>query len=179
MNKRITTQSPEGWSWLGDTYWYVQERWLPALRYDSPENKLNWMVDQTVWHITGYRYGYFSGVAGVLVYPAGEGTADQGPRSRPVPMTLIGTVTPGGTVGLTFLPQSGSGQITSAPGRIVEMSNQRTFEMQMASGSGDPLTAHWAYMFQTHEGDLSWEHLPGTDLSVPKFLEGIEPPGWT
>lgn len=44
---------PSDWSWLADTYSYVPEESLPALRLDPSENTLAWVVDQTVWHITG------------------------------------------------------------------------------------------------------------------------------
>jgi hypothetical protein len=42
-------------SWLEGTYWYVPAADLPAMQYDATRNTLAWIVDQTVWHITGYR----------------------------------------------------------------------------------------------------------------------------
>jgi len=41
-------------SWLEGTYWYVPAADLPAMQYDAARNTLAWIVDQTVWHITGY-----------------------------------------------------------------------------------------------------------------------------
>lgn len=48
------TASPSDWSWLADSYWYVPVENLPALRFDESENALSWVVDQTVWHVTGF-----------------------------------------------------------------------------------------------------------------------------
>ncbi|MEN9867690.1 MAG: hypothetical protein RL748_3280, partial [Pseudomonadota bacterium] len=50
------------WAWLTDTYWYVRTPDLPALQLDPEDNLLSWLVDQTVWHISGYKNGYFWGV---------------------------------------------------------------------------------------------------------------------
>lgn len=165
------------WNWLRDTYWYVRDTWLPALQFDSSKNTVSWLVDQTVWHITGYRGGYFWGVTAALVYPAGEEAPAQGPGSHAKATTLIGTITPDGTVELTFVDISrGSSEPTVGLGHLVEKDGQRSFEMQMSSGTGDPLTAHWAYMMQTRKGEPSWEKLPGVALSVPEMLEGTNPP---
>lgn len=166
------------WGWLRDTYWYVKDRWLPALMFNSSQNTLTRMVDQTVWHITGYRDGYFWGVTAVLSYAAGDDVPTRGPRSNPSPFTLIGTVTPEGNIQITFVPSSSrSSEPTAGVGRIVEHEGQRTFEMQMSSmASNSRLVAHWAYMMQTHEGEPSWESLPGLGISVDEMLAGIDPP---
>jgi len=170
-------ENPTDWNWLRDTYWYVRETWLPALQFDSSNNTVSWLVDQTVWHVTGCRDGYLWGVSAALVYPAGEEAPTRGPRSHPNATTLIGTITPDGMVELTFVEVSGSSsEPTVGLGRLVEKAGQRSFEMQMSSGTGDPLTAHWAYMMQTREGEPSWEKLPGVGLSVPEMLAGIDPP---
>jgi len=170
-------ENPTDWNWLKDTYWYVQDTWLPALQFDASKNTISWLVDQTVWHITGYRDGYFWGVTAALVYTAGEEVPARGPRSHPNASTLIGTITPDGAVELTFVENSGrSSGPTVGVGRIVEKEGRRSFEMQMSTGTGDPLTAHWAYMMQTRKGEPSWEKLPGVGLSVPEMLGGIDPP---
>ena len=172
MHKRVMAHSPDGWEWLQETYWYIQDRWLPSLRYDAAQHKLNWQVYQSLWHIMGYRYGYFFGVATIMSYPAGQPIPANGENSNRVHMTLTGTINLAGTVELTFTPQTGNGEERISnrivmPGRIIEMNAQRTIEIQTTTGTGDSLSAHWAYMFQTHPGDDSWEQLPGTGMSVP------------
>ena len=122
------------WNWLRDTYWFVNDRWLPALMFNSPQNTLTRIVDQTVWHITGCRDAYFWGVRAVLSYTAGDDVPTRGPRSKPSPFTLIGTVTSEGTVQITFVPSSSrSSKPTVGVGRIVEHQGQPTFEMQMST----------------------------------------------
>src|SRR5215467_14517338 len=60
------------WSSLQDTYWYVPPASLPALQLDPDSGTLNWVIDQTVWHITGYREGYFWGVSSTLIQHQGQ-----------------------------------------------------------------------------------------------------------
>ena len=167
------------WNFLDDTYWIVPTPYLPAVvlaNLGTPH--LVPAVDQTVWHITGCRDGYFWGVTAVLSFTAGDDAPTRGPRSKPTPLTLIGTVTPEGTVQITFVPSSSrSSQPTVGVGRIVEHEGQLTFEMQMSTmASNSRLLAHWAYMMQTREGEPSWENLPGVGMSVEKMLAGIDPP---
>jgi len=40
------------WSWLQDTYWYVPPENLPALQFDPDDDTLDWLIDQTAWHIS-------------------------------------------------------------------------------------------------------------------------------
>lgn len=168
------TSLPSDWSWLADTYWYVPEESLPALRLDPSENTLTWVVDQTVWHITGCQAGYFWGICTALLYDAGEEVPKRGPGSKPSSLTMLGSITPEGRVHLTFLSTQ-SGSATIGLGRIVPHAQGRSFEMQMSTGQRDR-TAHWAWMVQTRPGDPSWDSLPGVGLSVPEMLEGTEAP---
>jgi len=164
------------WSWLEDTYWCVPSVSLPALRFDQDGNTLTWLVDQTVWHITGYRDGYFWGVCSALLRDAGEAAPERGPGSRPRGFTMLGSVTPEGAVHLTFIPTSG-GSPTIGLGRIVPFEAGHAFEMQMSTGSGSQTNAHWAFMVPVRPGDSSWDSLPGFEgLSVDTMLEGLEPP---
>lgn len=164
------------WKWLEDTYWCVPPVSLPALRFDQDDNALAWLVDQTVWHITGYRDGYFWGVSATLLREAGEEVPERGPGSQPTGFTMLGSVTPEGGVHLTFIQSSG-GSSTIGLGRIVPFEAALAFEMQMSTGVGAKTTAHWAFMVQVRPGDPSWDSLPGfTGLSVEQMLEGLEPP---
>lgn len=173
------SENPGDWRWLEDTYWYVRDQWLPAMRLDVSDNQLSWQIDQTVWHITGYRYGYFWGAIGVQIYPAGKEVPSRGPGSRPVYMTMLGSVLPEGRVQIAFTGTGLSSTQSSGPtigsGRMAEYEGQPSFEMQMVSGTSS-LTAHWAHMLQTREGEPSWESLPGVGVSVPDFLARAEGP---
>lgn len=164
------------WAWLKDTYWYVLAPDLPALQLDPDESKLSWLVDQTVWHITGYRNGYLWGVTAAMMYDAGDEMPARGPRSRPSHLTLLGTVTPGGQVQLTFVPTGRTGSVITGFGQMVERAGAWVFEMQMSTDRAGSRVLHWANMVQTREGEGSWEQLPGLTYSVPEMLEGAAYP---
>ena len=155
------------WNWLQDTYWYVLPANIPALQYDPDSNALNWVNDQTVWHLTGYRLGYFWGISSTVIQKRG------GEPVGPVFYTMLGSITPEGRVHITFIPRQGDPVI--GIGCVIEHQNQRSFEMQMSSGR-NVRTAHWAYMMRIEPGDRAWESLPGTHTSVPAMLKGGKPP---
>lgn len=163
------------WSWLADTYWYVPVESLPALRLDESENTLSWIVDQTVWHVTGYREGYFWGTCVTLLRDAGEELPERGPGSEPRSFSMLGSITPEGRVHLTFISTGRSGSATIGIGRTVPHEHGWSFEMQMSTGDRTR-TAHWAWMVQTRPGEPSWDSLPGFGISVPEMLEGTEAP---
>lgn len=164
--------STTDWSWLADTYWYVPAESLSALRYDPRKNTLAWVVDQTVWHITGYRAGYFWGVTAVMQYDTGEE-----PPARPTGLVMFGSITPEGSVHVTFCPDVARLSLSSTVGigRAILHDRGPSLEMQMSTGMTERL-AHRAYMTRTNPRDPSWTALPGIALSVPEMLEGIEPP---
>jgi hypothetical protein len=169
--------NPSDWSWLQDTYWYVLPENLPALQFDTDNNTLTWVIDQTVWHITGYRNGYFWGVSATLIQQGREQTPQRGPGSKPICFTMLGIITPEGRVYLTFIPCKATSFLSATIGMgcAVEYRKNWRLEMQMSSGS-DERTAHWAYMTRVQPGDPSWESLPGVGISVLEMLKGCEPP---
>lgn len=164
-------------SWLEGTYWYVPAADLPAMQYDATRNTLAWIVDQTVWHITGYRDGYFWGSCSVLIHDAGDEEPARGRGARPTGLALLGSITPEGSVHLTFVADAAltSRSATIGIGRAIEHEGGVALEMQMSTGTLER-TAHWAYMRQTRPGDPSWNALPGVGLSVPEMLDGMDPP---
>lgn len=172
----MTQDNRTDWAWLKDTYWYVLVPDLPALQFDPDENNLSWLVDQTVWHITGYRNGYIWGVTSVMMYSAEEGMPTRGPRSRPSHLSLLGTITPSGQVQLTFVPQGRLGSVTTGFGQMVQRQGAWAFEMQMSTDRTGSRVLHWANMVQTREGEEAWDQLPGLAYSVPKMLEGATYP---
>ena len=166
--------TPAAWDWLADTYWYVPPASLPALRLDNDTGALGWMVDQTVWHITGYADGYLWGVSATLLWPAGEAPPARGPRANPVPFTLLGSITPEGRAYFTFVPQVPGAATTVGVGRAVPRGGGWSLEMQMSTGSD--VTLHWAYMLPVTPADPEWDSLPGAGISVTQMLEGCEVP---
>jgi hypothetical protein len=158
---------PSRWRWLGEgegTYWYVPNANLPAVEWDSsdPQN-YSPILDQTVWHIENYEGGYFFGtvVAQIGLHP-------------PQCQYLIGSVTPNGTVYITFNsltdPPVGSPSLTTGVGKMVLKGNDWTFNMQMSSGSSSNQVTHWAFMLECTSDDECWTDLPGVQQGLPDFL---------
>jgi hypothetical protein len=150
------------WSWLANTYWYVPTANLPAVLYNSTTGTIAPVSDQTVFHITDYRDGYFWGQ-----------TATQLGTSPPTGTSMVGSVTPQGRVLLTFTQTGGfSGpSITEGFGVMRRKHRQWTMENQMFTSPSQTLQiGHWAYMMQTRPGQPSWNSLPAADVSVPQFL---------
>ncbi len=155
------------WQHLENSYWFVPVPYLPALQMNAEDTEPTFMIDQTVWQITGYRDGYFWGNCAALIYE--KGTT---PANPPEGKKLVGTITPEGQVLITFMSISeiGAAQAIQGWGKMMKKDGRWVFEMQMSSGV-TYLVAHWADMALTQPGDPSWEQLPGTDYSVPAFLE--------
>jgi hypothetical protein len=150
------------WSWLANTYWYVPPMNLPALLYNSSTGTLIPVTDQTVFHITGYREGYFWGKAVTQLGSSAASTS-----------TMIGSVTPEDQVLLTFTQTStnSSPSITEGFGKMQRKFGQWTMENQMFTSPSETLQiGHWAYMLQTRPGMPSWNSLPSAGVSVPEFL---------
>jgi hypothetical protein len=161
------------WSWLADTYWYVPQPDLPALQLDPESQVLSWLVDQTVWHISAYRNGYFWGVTAAQLYDAGEAQPAHGPGSRTGHLMMLGAVLPNGQVQITFLSSHRAGSSpTLGFGQLVKVGQEWTFAMQMSTDRQGNRVLHWATMVQTREGELSWNQLPGLDASIPQLLTG-------
>jgi hypothetical protein len=165
------------WRWLANTYWYVPPSNVPAVLLDTSNPTAPLLVpvpDQTVFHITGYRDGYFWGVSVVQLGP-----------SAPVCSSMVGSVTPEGRVLLNFTPmESSSGAtVTEGIGHMTQKFGQWTMENQMFTSPGSQPSAvqlqvgHWAYMVQTRPGLPSWNSLPSLGVSVPQFLSNCPSQG--
>jgi hypothetical protein len=149
------------WSWFTNTYWYVPSPNVPATLFNVKAGTLQPIQDQTVFHITGYRLGYFWG-----------STVTQFGSNAPTASTMNGTVTPEGKVLLTFT-STGNGSspsITQGFGTMHRKFGQWTMENQMSSSPNQQFQiSHWAYMVQTRPGQSSWSSLPFVNVSVPTF----------
>lgn len=146
----------QDWEFLEDTYWYVPTAYLGA--FAASGGSVVPLVDQTLWHITDVVEGY---VFGEVRTTLGEGW---------VTSTLVGSITPGGTVSFSFAEGTG---LTIGGGRMVEKDGDWYFEMQMTTGSGALSVSHWAYMAEVEDGDRAWDSLPGfTGTGVEAAFDG-------
>jgi hypothetical protein len=157
------------WSWLKDTYWYCPAPDMLAMQTQS-ETTFAWVVDQTVWRITGYRDGYFWGAASTLLTAFGD-TPDATKKSD---STFLASITPDGRVHVTFIRSSLS--TTVGTGIASARDGHTQFSMQMSSGPGSSMVVHWAQMLQLTPDDPSWHRLPGAGVSVPTMVDDIDPP---
>ncbi len=151
------------WSWIQGTTWYVKPQGLPSMLFNPAAGEVVPAADQTVYHIESYSQGYFVGQSATKL------------GVTPVSCSkLMGSVTPEGSVYLTFLTLDSTGAIVSsvqAPGMMRLIRGQWTMENQMSSPVGSNLFfQHWAYMYQVAPGDPAWNNLPHANMSVPDFL---------
>ena len=141
--------------------WIVPPQTLLAYLYDN--GAATQASDQTVWVISSYNQGYFSGESYTAI---NENMLSE--------KYLIGSVTSEGKVYITFYSgTSASTDLVSGLGDLsVASSGQCTFTMQMNSGqTGVSGLTHWSYMIPVNPGDAYYANLPGTGgLSVPEFL---------
>lgn len=159
---------PYGTSSAADPYqycfrnstWIVPPQTLLAYLYDNATTTP--ASDQTVWVISNYNQGYFSGQSYTAI--------DNSTLSQ---RYLIGSVTSEGKVYITFYSgTSTSTDLVNGVGSLsVKSSGQCSFTMQMNSGQdGVSGLIHWSYMIPVNPGDFFYNNLPGTQMSVPEFL---------
>lgn len=140
--------------------WIVPPQTLLAYLYNN--GSITSVSDQTVWVISSYNQGYFSGQSYTAI---NNTTLSQ--------KYLIGSVTSEGKVFITFYSgTSTSTDLVSGIGDLsVKSSGQCSFTMQMNSGqNGVSGLTHWSYMIPVNPGDTYYNNLPGTQMSVPQFL---------
>ena len=173
-------RDPTRWQWFEDSYWYVPDFSLTAYLFEPGNNTLKELSDQTVFHITDYSDGYFWG----------KTVVDTG-KSFPIScLSLVGSVTPEGEVLLTFTiaePDQMTDDPMPTPAPTQGIGTMRfdprfggwTMELQMSTGPTALQVSHWAYMVQSHEGEPSWESLPGVGVSLLDFLSLCDTEGPT
>jgi len=145
---------------FNNSTWIVPPQTLLAYLYNN--GTITAASDQTVWVISSYNQGYFSGVSYTSI--------DNNTLSKKY---LIGSVTSDGKVFITFYSgTSTSTDLVSGIGVLnVKSSGQCSFTMQMNSGqNGVSGLTHWSYMIPANPGDVYYNNLPGTNMSVPQFL---------
>jgi hypothetical protein len=153
---------------LDDSKWYVPPATLPAMELKLRNGIARALIDQTVWDITKYRYGYFWGRSVAVFTYAGTGQ----PLGPPACARMVGSVTPSGRVHITFIPVGDrtTGNATVGTGTLTGNNQEGwTFEMQMSTGFNS-VVAHWSYMEQCKSGQPCESQLPGSNLSLAEFL---------
>lgn len=159
------------WSWFKDTYWVVPSQGIFAISHSSSNpSSFNVIRDQTVFHLTDYFNGYFTGIVAAKLSPA---------ESVPGCQYVLGEVTPQGVVALTMYDVNTGSIINQPNGNMVMVNNKWNMVNTMtAPASSGGSVSHWAYMVLTKPGDPDWENLPYANESVPAFLANC-PPGPT
>lgn len=162
---RAEAPFPQRYAFLAGSAWYVPRQTLPAVMLDPQAGTAAAIVDQTVWSIEGYRGGYFTGRAAVLLKRDGRPVA-------PIQcLRLVGSVTPEGSVLVSFVPADATTAdgATTGVGRLERDGTRWRFLMQMATGSSS-LVAHWSYMDACRAGESCRTRLPGTVRGLDAFL---------
>jgi hypothetical protein len=159
-------QSPGGW--LKGTYWYVPGAYLQAELAITSGPRIVSVGDQTVWHFTGYSHGYIYGIGATNI---GAGWSYS---------LIVGSVTPDGTVKLSFSPlASGNPKdpttqaITIGDGTLQRKGDRAMFQMQMTSGTASVSLTHWASMYPVTPKDPEWRSLPGYPNTGVGDLPGL------
>lgn len=154
------------WSWLKGTYWIVPPNGIYSVYHIERNNSFVVTRGQTVFSITDYFNGYFTGAVVVKITET-QVTSCQ---------FVLGQVTPEGKVFMTMY-NAHTGAVNNYPiGNMVLKDDQWTMVNQMTSPAEGGTLSHWAYMIQSKPGDASYEHLPFVNESIPNFLSNC-PPG--
>lgn len=174
--------SASDWKWLAGTTWIVPPKGVlayqlqgngaptacalpgePAITPCLPTTTPPTLValrDQTVYHISGYRSGYFWGTMVVALGAPGVATT-YGCTS------LLGPISPDGDLLIIngTLVQGARPVQSGGNGKMVKRNGRWTM-MNVKSG---PYT-HWAYMVQSKPGDAFYRRLPFVGISVDEML---------
>lgn len=147
---------------IKDTVWIVPPSTLLAYQY-SPSSYTA-VTDQTVWVIDGYDNGYFFGSSYTAVINSGSTTYTQ--------KKILGTVTSGGAVYITFIPTGAvsTTDLVNGIGTFVNLQGSYQFVMQMNAGSTLDGLSHWSYMISINQNSPYFYNLPGVNQSLPEFL---------
>lgn len=154
------------WSWFKGTYWIVPPNGVYSIAQQADNNSFTVIRGQTVFSITDYFNGYFTGAVVVKITSA----------AIPSCQFVLGQVTPEGKVFMTMYDTT-SGEVRNNPvGTMVKKGGRWTMVNQMTSPSQGGTVSHWAYMIQSTPKDASWRNLPFVNQSIPDFLSSC-PPG--
>ncbi len=138
--------TPKRWAWLEGTVWYVPKTNLPAIMSSAATSAVIPLRDQTVYVIDGYKDGYFWGYARAQFLMPSDPPRVPPDNDDPSCNRLAASVTPEGTLNLSFAPMGDSGgeRITGV-GTMRKRGGAWAMELQMTTGDTVQVT-HWAYM---------------------------------
>lgn len=148
------------WKWFKGTYWIVPQKGIYSI-YHQGKNGFAVSRGQTVFHITDYFNGYWTGVVTVKLTRA----------KSPSCQYVLGQVSPEGSVFMTMY-DTGTGEVINNPvGDMVLKGGEWTMVNQMTSNldTGGTLS-HWAYMVQSRPGQKTYNNLPFARESIPSFM---------
>lgn len=177
----ILSSAPDMWSWIADTYWYVQPPDLSAfVQVDGARTHAFPVADQTVWYIGDYADHHFSGTS---FTDAGGGWNET---------SLSGSIAPDGGVSIAF-PTASDGPDDSSrldgdgvpqtvqrlpepivgTGTIIAIDGEWQFQMNV-DGRQDPVGLfHSADMIRTAQRDDARNAFPGhDDTSIDDLFGG-------
>lgn len=161
QSKTSPNPAYDKWAWFKDTYWYVPENGIYSIAH-SPSDPSNFQVvrGQTLFHITDYFNGYWTGSVVVKLTEA----------LVPSCQYVLGQVSPQGNVYMTMF-NAENGEMTNEPtGEMVMENNEWTMVNEMTGPTSKGTVSHWAYMIQTKQGDKIFDNLPFANESVPSFM---------
>lgn len=148
------------WKWLANTYWIVPPNGIYSVFHPLGTDEFVVTRGQTVFHITDYFNGYFTGAVVVKITGA----------LVPSCQYMLGQVTPEGRVYMTMYDVA-TGAVTNTPlGTMVKKGGQWTMVNQMTGPAAGGTVSHWAYMVQSTRDDPSFRDLPFAHESIPEFL---------
>jgi hypothetical protein len=148
------------WKWFENTYWIVPSNGIYSVYHPLGTDEFVVTRGQTVFHITDYYNGYFTGAVVVKLTNA----------LVPSCQYMLGQITPEGRVYMTMYSAT-TGEITNTPlGTMVKKNGQWTMVNQMTGPAAGGTLSHWAYMVQSKREDPTFRDLPFAHESIPDFL---------
>lgn len=148
------------WKWFKDTYWIVPENGIYSILHIQDKNKFVVVRGQTVFHITDYFNGYWTG--SVVV--------ELSRNLVPSCQYVLGQVTPQGEVYMTMYDTTDGSVVNYPVGTMVKKAGEWTMVNEMTNVVNGGTLSHWAYMVQSKPGDRTWRNLPFAEKSIPKFM---------
>jgi hypothetical protein len=148
------------WKWFKDTYWIVPQNGIYSVLHLQEQNQFVVVRGQTVFHITDYFNGYWTGAVVVKLSRA----------LVPSCQFVLGQVTPEGQVQMTMYDATDGSVVNYPTGAMVKKKGEWTMVNEMTNVVQGGTLSHWAYMVQSDRGDRTWNDLPFAHQSIPEFL---------
>ncbi len=156
------------WSWLEGTVWYVPTGNLSATMTSADSDAVVPLRDQTVYTIDGYADGYYWGVSRAQLLDPGD-PASVPPDSDPTCNRMVASVTPEGTLNVSFTPKEGTnGSRVTGIGNMRRRRGEWVMQLQMTTGDVFQVT-HWAYMRACPKRGQC--DLPAIDATAKEFVD--------